>query len=164
MPDRYPGAITHVGVTVTDLDHAIRWYREIFGFQVLIGPVDLAGDESHRGHILRDIFGADFQKCRLAHLFGANGVCIELFQFDDPKSEARESNFDYWKTGIFHLAIVEPEIETVVQRIAETGGKRRSAVWTLFPDKPYKLAYCEDPFGNIIELYTHSTEQIWSNR
>jgi catechol-2,3-dioxygenase len=34
----------------------------------------------------------------------------------------------------------------------------------LFPDKPYKLAYCEDPFGNIIELYTHSTEQIWSNR
>ena len=47
MADRYPSAVTHVGLTVTDLDHAIRWYREIFGFQVLIGPVDLAGDESH---------------------------------------------------------------------------------------------------------------------
>jgi catechol-2,3-dioxygenase len=69
-----------------------------------------------------------------------------------------------WTTGIFHLAIIEPQIEAVAQQIADTGGKRRTAVWTLFPDKPFKLAYCEDPFGNIIELYTHSTEQIWSNR
>ena len=164
MADRYPSAVTHVGLTVTDLDRAIRWYREIFGLQVLVGPVEVAADESHRGHILRDIFGAGFHKGRLAHLFGANGVCIELFEFDDPKSQAREDNFEYWKTGIFHLAFVEPDIEATAQRIAKTGGKHRSAVWTLFPDQPYKLTYCEDPFGNIIELYSHSTEQIWSNR
>jgi catechol-2,3-dioxygenase len=30
--------------------------------------------------------------------------------------------------------------------------------------KPYKAVYCEDPFGNIIEIYTHSYEQIWSSK
>ena len=44
-----------------DLERAILWYREIFGFQVRVGPVDLLGDESHFGNILRDIFGLNFQ-------------------------------------------------------------------------------------------------------
>ena len=164
MADQYPHAVTHIGLTVPHLDRAMRWYQEIFGFEVLVGPVDLVTDESHFGEILRDIFGPKFHKGRLAQITGANGVCIELFQFDDPKFQARDDNFEYWKPGLFHLAIIEPHIEDIAQRIAGSGGKLRSKVWTLFPDKPYKIAYCEDPFGNIIELSSHSTEQIWSNQ
>ena len=62
------------------------------------------------------------------------------------------------------VCFVEPEIEAKAQRIAATGGKVRGKVWQLFPDKPYKIVFCEDPFGNIIELYSHSTEQTWSNQ
>lgn len=29
-------------------------------------------------------------------------------------------------------------------------------------EKPYKMVYMEDPFGNIIELYTHSYELTYS--
>jgi catechol 2,3-dioxygenase-like lactoylglutathione lyase family enzyme len=159
----YPRVITHVGVTVTDIERAIQWYREIFGFQPLAGPVTLVADDSHFGQIATDIFGENFRSCRLAQMSGSNGVCLELFQFDDPQSVARKENFEYWKPGIFHFTIVEPAIEDLVQRIAESGGKARGRVWTLFPDKPYKMAYCEDPFGNIIEIYSHSTEQTWSN-
>ena len=163
MADLYPRAITHVGFTVTDIEKAIRWYQDIFGFRLLAGPVELVADDSHFGLIARDIFGAQFRRGRLAQLTGSNGVCIELFQFSDPPSVTRKENFEYWKAGIFHFTIVEPAIEDLVHRIADTGGKLRSQVWTLFPDKPYKIAYCEDPFGNIIEIYTHSTEQTWSN-
>jgi len=132
----YPRAVTHVGITVTDIEAAIRWYREIFGFQVLTGPVQLVADDSHFGRICRDIFGLQFRKGRLELLTGPNGVCVEIFKFEEPVSQRKEG-FEYWKTGIFHFAIIEPDIENLVRRIAETGGESRSQVWRFFPDKPY---------------------------
>jgi catechol 2,3-dioxygenase-like lactoylglutathione lyase family enzyme len=159
----YPRALTHVGLTVTDLDGAVRWYQEVLGFRVVFGPVDLVSDETHFGRICQDLFGSAFGKGRLVHMTGANGVVIEVFEFERPKSIAPDDNFQYWKNGVFHLCFVEPEIETMAKRIADSGGKQRSRVWPLFADKPYKIVYCEDPFGNIIELNSHSTEQVWSN-
>ena len=163
MSSLYPRAITHIGVTVTDIDKAIAWYGEVLGFRLLAGPIDLVGDDSHFGMLARDIFGEAFGSGKLAQLAGVNGVCIELFSFSNPRAEARENNFEYWKVGIAHFTIIEPEIEAFAERISSTGGKVRSKVWTMFPGKPYKICYCEDPFGNIIEVYTHSTEQAWSN-
>jgi catechol 2,3-dioxygenase-like lactoylglutathione lyase family enzyme len=163
MPGLYPRVITHIGFTVTDIERAIGWYQEVFGFQLLAGPVELVADDSHFGQIATGIFGAGFRRGRLAQMAGSNGVCLELFQFTEPQSVRRADNFEYWKAGIFHFTVVEPAIEEMVKRIAQTGGKSRGRVWTLFPDKPYKMAYCEDPFGNIIEIYSHSTEQTWSN-
>lgn len=163
MAELYPRTVTHVGVTVTDMAKAIEWYQEIFGFQLLAGPVDLVADDSHFGILARDIFGDRFRSGKLAQLTGGNGVCVELFEFKEPRSEVRPDNFEYWKVGIMHFTIIDPDIENLVRRIAETGGKARSKVWTLFPGKPYKIAYCQDPFGNIIEISSHSTEQTWSN-
>ncbi|KIL50876.1 glyoxalase [Jeotgalibacillus campisalis] len=31
-------------------------------------------------------------------------------------------------------------------------------------DKPYKMVYVEDPFGNIFEIYTYSYEMTYSQR
>ena len=159
----YPRGITHIGATVVDIEKAIRWYQEILGFQLLAGPLNLVADDSHFGQIATDLWGSGFGGGRVAQLTGANGVCLELFEFSKPTTAVRENNFEYWKTGINHFAIVEPAIEDLARRIAETGGKCRTRVWTLFPGKPYKIAYCEDPFGNVIELHSHSTEQTWSN-
>jgi catechol 2,3-dioxygenase-like lactoylglutathione lyase family enzyme len=159
----YPRAVTHVGFTVPDIDSAIRWYQEVLGFQLLVGPVQLVADDTHFGNIAKDIFGPRFRKGRLALLSGSNGVCLEIFDFQDPAVETRKENFEYWKTGLFHIAIIDPDIETLVSRIVEMGGKSRSEIWTVFPGKPYRLAYCEDPYGNMIEIYSHSTEQMWSN-
>ena len=163
MAKSYPGIVTHVGVTVTDIQKAIDWYDDVLGFPLLFGPVELTADESHFGMIVRDIFGPDCHKGKLAQLSGANGVCIELFEFSDPAGERRKDNFEYWKNGVFHFTIVDPDVEKLVERIVSTGGKQRSKIWTLFPHKPYKMVYCEDPFGNSIEVYSHSTEQTWSN-
>jgi len=85
-----------------------------------------------------------------------------MFEFDHPKSERRKDNFEYWKTGIFHFCVTDPDIEGITARIVDNGGKLRTRIWQIVPDKPYKLAYCEDPWGNIVEVYTHSYEQIWS--
>jgi hypothetical protein len=55
-------------------------------------------------------------------------------------------------------------VEKLADKIEQSGGKKRSQVWNTRPGKPYYLIYCEDPFGNIIELYSHSTELMYGNR
>jgi hypothetical protein len=41
---------------------------------------------------------------------------------------------------------------------------RTSKIWHLFEGEPYKICYCEDPWGSVIELYSHSHEQTFSNQ
>jgi catechol 2,3-dioxygenase-like lactoylglutathione lyase family enzyme len=159
----HPRVITHIGITVVDIEKAIRWYQEILGFRLLAGPLNVVADDSHFGQIASNLWGNGFGGGRVAELTAANGVCLELFEFSKPATAVRENNFEYWKTGMNHFAIVDPAIEDLARRIAETGGKCRTRIWTLFPGKPYKIVYCEDPFGNVIEIYSHSTEQTWSN-
>jgi hypothetical protein len=36
---------------------------------------------------------------------------------------------------------------------------QRSKLWEIVPDKGYMIVFCEDPFGNIIEIYSDGYEQ-----
>ena len=55
-------------------------------------------------------------------------------------------------------------LEGRIKLIEQHGGRRRMRqVRHYFPgQKPYRMVYCEDPFGNIIELYSHSYELTYS--
>jgi catechol 2,3-dioxygenase-like lactoylglutathione lyase family enzyme len=159
----HPRAFSHVGITVPDIDKAIEWYGEVLGFTLLAGPMMVLGGEGATGEASGDIFGAAMGSFRLAHMAGANGMGLEVFEFVDPEVEVPEDNFEYWKIGIFHFCVVDSDIEGLAGRIAGAGGKQRSKVWSLAPGKPYKVCYCEDPWGNIVEINSHSYEQTWSN-
>jgi hypothetical protein len=111
-----------------------------------------------------DVFGPGLEHMRVAHLATANGAALELFEFVSPRHERRADNFQYWRGGIFHFCVVDPDIEGLVARIAATGGRQRSRIWTIFEGQPYRAAYCEDPYGNILEVLTHSHEQTFSNQ
>jgi catechol 2,3-dioxygenase-like lactoylglutathione lyase family enzyme len=41
----YPRAVNHVGVGVADIERAIRWYQEVLGFTLLMGPKTVRGDD-----------------------------------------------------------------------------------------------------------------------
>ena len=159
----YPRAFSHVGITVPDIDKAVEWYAAVLGFTLLAGPMDVRGGEGATGEASGDIFGTRMDRFRLAHMVGADGVGLEIFEFVEPEVETPGDNFEYWKIGIFHFCVVDPDIEGMARRIAEAGGKQRSKVWPLNPYKPYKVCYCEDPWGNIVEINSHSYEQTWSN-
>ena len=160
---KYSRNMNHVGLSVTDIDAAADWYVETFGCTVLMAPIAAEEDGSYFAEIVADIFAPGFKLMKLAHLATGDGVGIELFEFTNPKAERREDNFEYWKSGIFHICLTDPNIEALAKRIDETGGRQRSKVWKLFDDKPYKVCYCEDPWGNIVELSSHSYVQTWSN-
>ena len=159
----YPRAFNHVGITVTDIDAAVRWYQKVIGCTVVMPPIDAMEDGSHFSNIIADIFGKGFKRLSIAHLSTAEGIGIELFQFHKPKSTRRKQNFDYAKTGIFHICVTDPDIHGLAKKIAKSGGKQRSKIWKLWPDKPYAVCYCEDPWGNIVELSSHGYTQTWAN-
>jgi catechol 2,3-dioxygenase-like lactoylglutathione lyase family enzyme len=148
-------AIAHVGIAVPDVVRAARWYRELFGFEPL-GPVaEVRAGEGHSGTVAADVLGPGFSAFRQAHLTGANGVALELFEFDRVPS-----GFG----GLFHLCVLAPDVARTARRIASHGGRRTSRVWQVYEHEPYRNCYCRDPFGNVIELYSHSHERVHSNR
>ena len=69
-----------------------------------------------------------------------------------PELRSKDNNFEYWKTGFSHIALTEPDIEELASKIASTGGKRRTDVMELVPGSGKKICFCEDPFGNILEI------------
>jgi catechol 2,3-dioxygenase-like lactoylglutathione lyase family enzyme len=165
-------AFNHVAVSVTDIDYAIRWYKDVIQMTLLVEPMEITTYEKdqknydpHLATVLRTIFGPRLGKVKICHMSSANGVGIELFQFIEPASELRpeENNFEYWKTGYFHIALTEPNIEELADKIASTGGKRRTDVMESVPGSGKKICFREDPFGNVIEIYSHSYEQFWAN-
>jgi len=156
--------IAHIGVTVTDLDRALDWYRDVLGFEPIVSPVAVQVGDGHPGALAADVFGPSCRRFRVAHLAGANGTALELFEFVEPRTERRVQSLEYWRTGAFHFCVVAPDIDHLVEQIEVSGGKRRTRVWDMFPGEPYRMCYCEDPFGTIIELYTHSHERTYARR
>jgi catechol 2,3-dioxygenase-like lactoylglutathione lyase family enzyme len=146
-------AITHVGIAVADLDRALGWYSDVLGLQPLGVPSAVSTGEGHAGMVAADVLGSG--SFRQAHLTGTNGVAVELFEFAEEQQR--------WR-GIFHICVVPPSLDRTAAHIAATGGRRTSRIWPIFPDAPYRTCYCEDPFGNTVELYSHSHERTYANR
>jgi lactoylglutathione lyase family protein len=158
----YPRCFSHIGISVTDLEQAVEFYSKALGFYVIMPTTTIRHDDSAIGQMCDDVFGEGWGSFRIAHLATGDGIGIELFEFRN--AERRADNFEYWKTGIFHLCVKDPDVEGLVKRIEEHGGRQRmKQVRYYYPgDKPYRMVYCEDPFGNIIEIYSHSYELTYS--
>ena len=157
--------VAHLGISVPDLGAAIDWYRNVMGFRLMTEPGEiLIEDGGHFAELCADIFGPQLKRLKMAHIATANGTALELFEFVDPAYEAPADNFRYWGGGIFHFCVVDPDVEGLVERITTTGGRQRSKVWTVFEGQPYKAVYCEDPWGTIVEIYSHNHESTFANQ
>lgn len=152
--------INHVAISVTNLEQAVSWYQKVLGFKLIGGPIEFVMDGSLAAKALKDIHGEDLKKMRMSWLVSENHVGLEIIEYIEPKSQKRKDNFEYWKSGITHICITDPQIEDLCEKISKHGGKQTSRVWDIVPTKGYKIAFCEDPYGNVIEIYSNSYEEI----
>ncbi|NGO46398.1 VOC family protein [Streptomyces ureilyticus] len=159
---RQPSVFSHVGTTVTDLSRAIEWYQEVLGLYLLRGPLEVIEDGTPLADAAAQIYGVGFQRFQFAHLCGADGLGVELFQFDNPQSTPRENSFEFWRTGINHFALTTRDVDELAEAIANHGGRRRSPTVVIDADKGYSIAYCEDPWGTVIEVCSHPYAQMWA--
>lgn len=158
----YPRAFSHIGITVPDLEKAVQFYTEVMGFYVLMPPTDVEEEnESAIGQMCIDVFGTGWKHFRIAHLSTSDKIGIELFEFKEAKQE--RPAFNPFKAGLFHFCVQDPDVEGLVQKIVEHGGKQRMPIKEYYPgDKPYRMCYVEDPFGVVFEIYSHSYELHYS--
>lgn len=157
-----PPAFAHIGITVPSLDAAVAWYRDVLGLDPIVDSVQVEAGKGHAGRVAADVFGREFRRFRQAHLMTANGVALELFEFADPSMEDSAGALRHRSTGCFHFCLTDRDIERTVERIARAGGRVRSRIWETAPGSGFRLCYCEDPFGNIVELYSHSHERVYA--
>jgi catechol 2,3-dioxygenase-like lactoylglutathione lyase family enzyme len=149
--------VNHVGITVGDIRLAVDWYVEVFGLELLDGPMHC--DTTTAGAERRaDVFGAKWGAMKLAHLGTPNGGGIELFEFVEPPVQKPEENFAYWRMGPHHVALTVSDFNGTLDRILAKGGRQRSGVYDVHGGA--FICYCEDPWGNIVEIVSKSYREL----
>ncbi|WP_019180131.1 VOC family protein [Microbacterium yannicii] len=154
--------VNHVGISVPDIVAAIDWYEKLFGFRCIMGP-RVMRPSSEATAETRQILGDRFREAWQAHLLTANGVGLELFQFIDPVVEPGTVDIEYWRQGLWHLCLTDPDVAGAVARIVEAGGTQASPVTLFVPGKPYTLVYCRDPWGTTLEIMSHSYTEVFAS-
>lgn len=153
---------SHVGVTVPDIRAAIEWYQRVCGYYLLAGPLEVFEDDSPLGQAATGIYGRGFSRFQFAHMASADGTGFEIFQFDAPAYDRREESFEFWRSGINHFALTHRDVAGFAERIVAAGGKQRSDIVTIDPDRGFQIVYCEDPWGNVFELCSHPYAYMWN--
>ena len=105
--------IYHVGLTVSDLDRSIAFYRDILGLEVQ-GEIFMAGEETDRLFRMKDT------KARVAYLNGSKAMeapPIELIQFVDNKVKKVKGNL--FTTSISEVCFYTDDIDSVYNILIE---------------------------------------------
>ena len=162
MSKPYPRNFSHIGISVPDVDAAVKFYTDVMGWYLIMQPTDVSEDHSPIGEMCTDVFGAGWEKFRIAHLSTGDRIGVELFEFKN--QENPEDNFEYWKTRVFHFCVQDPNLEELVEKVVAAGGKKRMPKPRYYypGTKPYRMIDMEDSFGNSLEIYSHSYELTYS--
>ena len=122
----------HAGLPVTDLDRAIRWYRDVLGLEHTTTARVPEGVE-------------------IAFVVDASGAGLELFVLDVPPAEAWDGPITALRRRTGHVAFSVADLDATFARALAAGGR---AVWASRPSpKPgQRIAFVADPDGNLVEL------------
>ena len=158
----YPRTFSHIGISVTDIAKAVDFYTKVYGWYVIMPPTLVKeSQDSAIGKMCIDVFGKDFGTFKIAHLSSGDKIGFEIFEF--PQTPSEKAIFRPYQPGVFHFCIQDPNVEELVEKILDYGGKQRMPIRYYYPGKkPYRMVYMEDPFGNILEIYSHSYELHYS--
>ena len=157
----YPRTFSHIGISVPDVEEAVRFYSEVMGWYQIMKPTVITEEsDTPIGQMCIDVFGTGWGSFKIAHMSTGDRIGVEMFEFTNNE---RPKDFEYWKTSTFHFCVQDPDIEGLVEKIVANGGKQRMPIREYYPgEKPYRMVYVEDPFGLIFEVYSHSYELTYS--
>ncbi|RRD45870.1 VOC family protein [Tessaracoccus sp. OH4464_COT-324] len=60
-----------------------------------------------------------------------------------------------------HVGFTAPDIHDAARRIVAAGGRARTEVLTVDPERGYSIVYLEDPWGTVLELCSHPYVEMW---
>jgi catechol 2,3-dioxygenase-like lactoylglutathione lyase family enzyme len=135
--------IRHVGLVVADLESALRFWRDILGFNV-----DKWMDES--GPYIDAMMGLENVEVTTVKMSAPQGGMIELLHFKSHPDKKVWHGKPY-STGLTHLALVVENLDECYQKLSNVG--------CIFPAPPQyspdgvvKVIYCKGPDGVLLEM------------
>jgi catechol 2,3-dioxygenase-like lactoylglutathione lyase family enzyme len=138
----------HAGVTVSDMDESLRFYRDVLGLELL-------SDGFTGGRSAATVWGLEPGKVRIVFL-GVPGsdTVIEMFDFSEIERHSASSRPPDYGAG--HICLYVDDAVAVHARALEAGyGSRADHVVeiTKGPHSGAKAVYLKDPDGYHVELY-----------
>ena len=138
-------SVDHTGITVSNLERALVFWRDVLGFEL-----------SHRPHqsgaLPSEITGVPGAEISIAVLKGY-GHKIELLEYLAPpaRQHFRPRPCD---VGSVHVAFVVDDLDAILDAIAASGWKAGGRPQTLAagPNAGKRVVYVRDPDGTTIEF------------
>src|SRR5437588_428779 len=144
MPFRIIAA-DHTGITVTNLERSLAFWRDVLGFEL-----------SHRPHqtgdLASEITGVPGAEISIAVLKGY-GHKIELLEYLAPP-DRKHVDLRPCDVGSVHVAFTVDNLDSVLAAIAASGWKAAGKPQTLQagPNAGKRVVYVREPDGTTIEF------------
>ncbi len=138
-------AADHTGITVSNLERSLAFWRDVLGFEL-----------SHRAHqtgeLAAEITGVPGAEILIAVL-KAPGHKIELLEYRAPANR-KHAGLRPCDVGSVHIALTVDNLDAVLETIAASGWKTAGKPQTLTTglNAGKRVIYVRDPDGTTIEF------------
>ncbi len=133
----------HTSLAVSDLDLAIAFYRDAFGYEV-------AFREDGMSDQIAGMTGVVGLTCDLAQLGSAcSDHVLELIAFHPPGGHAMPADTAPVRPGAAHIAFYVEDLEAALRTVESLGAVRLGRV-TQFSEG--RSVYCREPAGSFFEM------------
>lgn len=156
----------HMAVFVTDLQKAIRLWRDVLGFELAVETVIPDGPEPGPRtfmypKLLNDIFKVEGARSKMALLSSPEGALIELQECETPAiQKTPPENLRYGHTGIHELGLLVDDIDGWFDKVRAAGYETQTDyVWQCADIGRSFLFYDED--GNMIQMWEQAGGAAW---
>lgn len=134
----------HVGIPVFDMEKAKGFYIGLLGFTI-------RSDEIEEGPFLSTIIGFPEAKAHIIKATCTGGWMVELLHYHNPHNTSKGQESKLQDVANLHIALTVDDIDAEFRRLREAGVAFISEP-TISPNGYAKVAFCQDPDGNYIEL------------
>lgn len=138
-----PASIRHTGLVVRDLEKALAFYGNVFGFSVQSRAVET-------GDFIEKLVGIDAVELEWVKLAADDGSLLELLQYHSHPGDSAEKPAVN-ALGCSHVAFTVEDVDAVHKALLDNGGSVISTPQPS-PDGNVRVMYARDPEGIILEL------------
>jgi catechol 2,3-dioxygenase-like lactoylglutathione lyase family enzyme len=140
-------AADHTGITVSNLDRALSFWRDVLGFEY--------SHSAHQtGERVEQITGVKGSELRLAVLRTPGGHKIELLEYLAPDDRKQRNDLRPCDLGHVHVALVVDDLDAILEKMSASGWKvaGKPQMLATGPNAGKRVVYVRDPDGTTIEL------------